>query len=297
MSEGMGLDISNYQPAVPPVACWRAAGVEWCIVGSQRPDIARQQIPVLRAGGVTVPGVYSYLYLGYDVAAETAKGIALAQEFGVRRVWLDVERNGERAGVTVAERIAQVRACVAQVEAAGLATGIYTGPAFWREAMGDTTEFARLPLWMADYRWSGKWFREASFGGWATAAIHQYTTTGTRNDSVAGGVSPALCGVSVDYNYCWEDIQEDGMTQEQEARLARLEAIVAGNGALAQDGTTVLTGEEALKDQLARGNSLALGLAFTQKALAEAGPAPTDTAVPDHKHALQIAVSSTGPVV
>lgn len=51
------------------------------------------------------------------------------------------------------------------------------------------------------------------------------------------------------------------MTLEQ--RLDRLEALLAGNGARAKDGT-VLFKEAALKDQAARGNSVMLGLALSQ---------------------------------
>ena len=51
------------------------------------------------------------------------------------------------------------------------------------------------------------------------------------------------------------------MTLEQ--RIERLEALVAGNGARAKDGT-VLVKEAALKDQAARGNSVMLGLSLGQ---------------------------------
>ena len=51
------------------------------------------------------------------------------------------------------------------------------------------------------------------------------------------------------------------MTLEQ--RIERLEALVAGNGARAKDGT-VLVKEAALRDQAARGNSVMLGLALAQ---------------------------------
>lgn len=51
------------------------------------------------------------------------------------------------------------------------------------------------------------------------------------------------------------------MTLEQ--RIERLEALVAGNGARAKDGT-VLVKEAALKDQAARGNSIMLGLSLGQ---------------------------------
>lgn len=51
--------------------------------------------------------------------------------------------------------------------------------------------------------------------------------------------------------------------QTLEQRIERLEALVAGNGARAKDGT-VLVKEAALKDQAARGNSVMLGLSLGQ---------------------------------
>lgn len=56
------------------------------------------------------------------------------------------------------------------------------------------------------------------------------------------------------------------MTLEQ--RVERLEALVAGNGARAKDGT-VLVKEAALSDQAVRGNSVMLGLSLTQDRIAE----------------------------
>jgi hypothetical protein len=53
------------------------------------------------------------------------------------------------------------------------------------------------------------------------------------------------------------------LTMTLEQRIERLEALVAGNGARAKDGT-VLRGEAALKDQAVRGNSVMLGLSLGQ---------------------------------
>jgi len=56
---------------------------------------------------------------------------------------------------------------------------IYTYPRFWRTAMADTNQFARYPLWIADYRDDGPGQLP---GGWTSWTFWQRTDCG----SVAG---------------------------------------------------------------------------------------------------------------
>ena len=65
------------------------------------------------------------------------------------------------------------------------------------------------------------------------------------------------------YPYPGDTPLPPAVTMTLEQRIERLEALVAGNGARAKDGT-VLTKEAALKDQAARGNSVMLGLSLGQ---------------------------------
>ncbi len=202
---GQTLDVSNYQPAIIPAA-WKDAGVERLIVGCQRPDIARSQIASARAAGIVVRAVYAYLYGNSGDSGQVQNAIDVAREFGLFSVWLDAEE----AALT----IQGLRNAVAQVEAAGFEAGIYTGPYYWINHMGNTTEFACLPLWYASYLYTGVVLREVSFGGWTRAAVHQYTTTGTRNDSAPGGISPQIAGVDVDYDFDFEPIPEADMIDQ-----------------------------------------------------------------------------------
>ncbi|WP_405134243.1 glycoside hydrolase family 25 protein [Nocardia sp. NBC_01388] len=52
---------------------------------------------------------------------------------------------------------------------------IYTYPRFWQTAMGDSNEFTRYPLWIADYR--GNDGPEVP-GGWPAWTFWQYTDSG-----------------------------------------------------------------------------------------------------------------------
>lgn len=53
---------------------------------------------------------------------------------------------------------------------------LYTYPYFWQHAMGNTAEFADLPLWIASYRSGGP--RTPLPGGWSSWTFWQYTANG-----------------------------------------------------------------------------------------------------------------------
>lgn len=54
---------------------------------------------------------------------------------------------------------------------------IYTYPSFWRNEMGNTTEFTQYPLWIADYN-GGDGPTYPLPGGWNDWAFWQYTSQG-----------------------------------------------------------------------------------------------------------------------
>jgi len=60
---------------------------------------------------------------------------------------------------------------------------IYTYPNFWKTAMADTNEFARYPLWIADYRGNDQ---PEVPGGWPIWTFWQ-TTDGASIPGIAGG--------------------------------------------------------------------------------------------------------------
>lgn len=198
------IDVSNFDVpfTTDTVGCFIAAGKESLIIGCQRPVIATQQIDTARAVGLPIIGVYAYLYWGYDVGSEVQNAIDVAKAKGQSRVWLDCENGGELPGVGVDTRHPQLAQAVAQVRAAGLEPGIYTGKYFWQDSMGNSTEFASLPLWHASY-WNDRHLEETvNYGGWTKVAIHQYAST------------PELCGRNRDYDYVWEtDMTEEEIKQ------------------------------------------------------------------------------------
>lgn len=254
----IAFDFSNYDADILEpgrIACLRAAGMEAAIVGCQRPDVARQQILALQRARIPVVGVYAFLYFGQDSAGQAANAVQVARACDVGTVWLDVEATppNEAPGMTPAGRIAELANCVAIVRAGGKRPGIYTGAWYWPHQMANSTQFADLPLWHAEYPADGHAVRAVAYGGWSRVAIHQFAS------------APAYCGRARDRNYLFEE--EDAMTPEELARLERLERLVAGNGY--QQGAMRLTGEAAMAAADADGGSLFLGLGQTQARVAE----------------------------
>ena len=87
---------------------------------------------------------------------------------------LDIEESG---GLSVSQLQDWVRDFVRTVDAAtGRKTMIYTYPAFWASAMGNTSEFSDHPLWIADYNGgNAPWVP----GGWDTWTFWQTSGTGS----------------------------------------------------------------------------------------------------------------------
>jgi hypothetical protein len=272
---GICLDLSNYDADVAEpesAAALARAGVTQAIVGCQDPEIARSQIAALRAVDIRVIGVYAFLYFGLDSAGQTQAAIDVAREFGIARVWLDVESvaPNEKPGLTPGERCEELHQCVALVEDAGLECGIYTGRWYWVPRMANSTEFSRLPLWHSEYPADRHAIATVDYGGWTNVAIHQYAS------------DIPLCGRNRDHNYVFEE------ERSMASRLEDLIAVVVGNGLEAtcypgtddlfpagttvvpegESGpTTLLTGETALAYAVRRGYSLALGLAIARREL------------------------------
>lgn len=196
------LDLSNYDADTLDVACMKGNGVTGVILGCQRPLVARQMADALVAGGMPIIGVYAFLYLGIDSEGQTANAIAVAREYGVKRVWLDVESTGEneRAGMTPSQRVAEVQNCVAMVRNADLEPGIYTGRWYWVPKMADSKAFKDLPLWHSEYPNDRHEVRTVDYGGWTNVAIHQYAS------------DIEVCGRVRDHNYVFE---EEEMTDEE----------------------------------------------------------------------------------
>jgi hypothetical protein len=194
----LGVDFANYTPVPSPaqVECWWRAGVRFAIVGCQRSDIALAQVRALQADGRIKVEAYQFYYWDGSEAARTAQALEVMGATGLTRLWIDVEW----AGAVEAEPgpsmvLPALDRVVEQVEGAGFVAGIYTSARFWASMAGNSSHFAGLPLWHADYRSRfsveslpdfDRDFRE--YGGWSRPTAWQW----------AGSVD--LCGLNVDMN-------------------------------------------------------------------------------------------------
>lgn len=262
------LDLSSYDLDTLNASCMKSAGVTGAILGVYSPENAParmgQAADKLQSAGIDILGFYALIYFGsaFGVTRDTRWAIELAQRFGVERVWLDCETDGKDNGFTdavtptPAERVQQIRLCVAMVESAGLKAGIYTGGWWWPGNTGNTTEFSRLPLWHAAYFATGTQIRTVDYGGWTDVAIHQYTS------------SLPICGRNRDANYVF--------MEEEELPDPRIDKLIAALG-----------GEAAVDEWNARGNSLLSGYALEQQRLQEHlnnHAAGVTGAIPEHEH-------------
>jgi GH25 family lysozyme M1 (1,4-beta-N-acetylmuramidase) len=84
---------------------------------------------------------------------------------------LDIEASG---GLSASALVAWAKAFLAEVERlTGRVPVIYTGPAFWRSSMGDSREFHRHPLWIAQYTTGAP----SIPGGWPAYTFWQNTSS------------------------------------------------------------------------------------------------------------------------
>lgn len=185
--ETFAVDISLWSGEITDgeVRCWADQGVSHVVVGTQVPRISRQQLDMAIAGGMTVD-LYVYLYWNTNMAAQVQAAKALAAEYPeVGRLWLDVEESPGGLGTTALKgKIHQA------LDACGdLPCGIYTGKGYWQTYVGNTSEFASVPLWYAWYDKDpsrGTWATQ-KFGGWESPTAKQWEET-------------YFCGIDVDKN-------------------------------------------------------------------------------------------------
>ncbi|MHB8872834.1 MAG: GH25 family lysozyme [Myxococcaceae bacterium] len=181
------LDLSHWEGAMAhwEMECFWGSGVRHWISGTQNPEVTRQQLKMAVDHGMTVDG-YVFLFWDNDMAAQVEKAVETLAGFPIGRLWLDAEED-QRGGVPSVARLQQaVDACNAK---SPYPCGIYTGRGFWQTFLGDSKQFASLPLWYARYngiRTLSSWPGE-KFGGWDKPAAKQYA-------------EEVLCGVGPDKN-------------------------------------------------------------------------------------------------
>ncbi len=224
----LGVDCSNYTGILDDakVRTMADAGVEWAIVGTQKPDITRLQIIALEARGIEVPAVYCFLYWdGHDPTR-----VAYALSFD-KPVWLDCEyvTDPMPAPDSIVGNIRNAVAMCGQSFA-----GIYTGYWWWPKYAANyfpPIDVAPWPLWHADYRPRPESLvLPHPYGGWTKATIWQWSSAG-------------LGGVNVDLN-----VMEDAPVPDPQPTPPPQPTEVEALRALVNAGAIIAAGDQNLAD-------------------------------------------------
>lgn len=279
------------------MTCLKANGVSRIIVNAW--DLAKSTAMVreARAIGIAAEDVYCFLYYGLPhERVEVNNALALMKTDGMTAAWLDCESHWrpdtptEAQGTTLGYRIATTATFRTELLNGGYRPGIYTGKDWWLSNMGNFSGFADAgdSLWLANYGTNDPAnprspITVTDFGGWTRPWAHQYSST------------IEVCGRTEDHNY-WA-LTEDAMTPEEkkafsdlQGQVARLNAIVAGNGSfpvvcgqnniaalqyaldagsLKPGSLYTLTGEQTLRFLWKQGNSAYLGILNLQSDMAK----------------------------
>lgn len=213
----LGPDFSEWGGPLEPatVVCWKANGADFAVVQySQR---ARQHLATLQ--GQMQAEMYVYLYWltdpwGQTPAVRTQNALNICAAFGVKRLWLDCEDSMHPFNPK------QLDECINLCHQAGVEAGIYTGRWWWEPQTDNSSAYAHLPLWHAEYvdappdDFTG--FK--AYGGWSQPLIWQWKGT------------TSFCGHSVDLN-----VMEDGMSESDKTELSERRAKMALLGTLLAD--------------------------------------------------------------
>lgn len=228
--DSLVVDLSNYDWDTFDAKAFYAAGVRRAIVGSQQPSVCGPMVDALRSEGIEVIATYDLPYFGSDGTTQPqAERLAtFATQYRIPFAWADAEIDANQTNVTqwqdiptpsVAQRQSEFRAFVNRVKAA-VPTGVYSAPWWWNPNMGGSTEWASLPLWIANYGQNdGKQppIDTVSFGGWTVPLLHQYTSTYDINGR----------GRDMSYLFAATGV-EDEMSQADIDRITALENGQAG---------------------------------------------------------------------
>ena len=156
--------------------CFWDAGVRHVIVGTQDAIIAKQQLAMAVSRGMTVDA-YVYLYWDAGIQTQVDRAFAMIQGFPVGRMWLDIEHDPRGLGANALITLIQQGLDRCEATWPGRC-GFYTGPGWWKTYLANTTKFANVPLWYAQYnnkRSLSDWATER-FGGWAKPTAKQFQT-------------------------------------------------------------------------------------------------------------------------
>lgn len=200
----LGPDVSSYQHP-------NSATINWTDVATS----GGQRFAIIKA---TEGLYYTNPYFSQDVAAAEQAGLfvgtyhyadpstspiqqadVFAQTIGTLADGnlppvLDLEQTG---GLSTSALQQWVQSFLTELQAdTGRTPMIYSYPSFWFNSMGDTTQFTKYPLWIADYTTASS---PDVFGGWSNFNLWQYTDQltvagiqGAVDDSRAAGGPVAL---------------------------------------------------------------------------------------------------------
>jgi GH25 family lysozyme M1 (1,4-beta-N-acetylmuramidase) len=201
-----GPDVARYQHPHGAAIDWRRVadnGVAFAFVKATEstsytnPYFADDYAAAQRAG--LVRSAYHYarpksdLKTARDQADYFVRTAGRADQEGDLPLTLDIEQSG---GLSAKALVAWTHAFVDEVTAlTSRPVIIYTYPYFWQHAMGNTKDFAQLPLWIATYNNAGP--KQPLPGGWSSWTFWQYTARG-RLPGIAAAVDRSKFAGSYD---------------------------------------------------------------------------------------------------
>lgn len=105
-------------------------------------------------------------------------------------LWLDIESEGSAWGEQGAN-LAWIREAVQTASSliGRERVGVYTNRRNWATVVGESDEFADLPVWYAHYDNNASFDDWNDFGGWTKPAIKQFAD------------GPTICGMILDHNW------------------------------------------------------------------------------------------------
>jgi lysozyme len=181
----LGIDVSHHQGSVG----WRGvagSGAAFAFVQATDgatfvdPEFSSSWPAMKRAG--LLRGAYHFFQPTADLAAQQALFLQTVQlEPGDLPPVLDIEvAHGASAGALLAGMKQWLEAVE---QATGRTPIIYTSPGFWKQQLGDSPDFARYPLWIANYGVDQPDVPAA----WSTWTFWQFSEKGTM-EGVGGPV-------------------------------------------------------------------------------------------------------------
>ena len=185
-----GVDVSGYQRPGGAAIDWhevKTDGQSFAVVKASEGtdwvnDFAAEDVDKAAAAGLKV-GAYHYARPGMDARAQARHFADQLKNFPGSSLppVLDIEVD---EGKSPKELTASTHDFLDELESrSGQKPMVYTYPYFWLHNMGNATDFAQYPLWLAAYQNTAP----KPVGGWSELAMWQRTGTG-RVGGITGNV-------------------------------------------------------------------------------------------------------------